>query len=57
LPFRYQIGLPVEVMTGRYGVEEAARLVAIQWAWAGLLIAISFALWRQGVKRFQAYGG
>ncbi|MBK7858155.1 MAG: ABC-2 family transporter protein [Archangiaceae bacterium] len=57
LPFRYQIGLPVEVMTGRYAFAEAARLVAIQWAWAAGLIVLSFALWRTGVKRFQAYGG
>jgi ABC-2 type transport system permease protein len=57
LPFRYQIGLPVEVMTGTYSFEEAARLIGIQWAWAAALLVISVAAWRSGVKRFQAFGG
>jgi len=57
LPFRYQIGLPVEVMTGHYTVAEAARLIGIQWAWAFALLVIALASWRAGVKRFQAFGG
>ena len=57
LPFRYQIGLPVELMTGRYGVDEAVRLISIQWAWAAALLVISLTAWRVGVKRFQAFGG
>jgi ABC-2 type transport system permease protein len=57
LPFRYQIGLPVEVMTGTWDVEHAARLVGIQWAWAVALCGIAFVAWHHGVKRFQAFGG
>lgn len=57
LPFRYQIGLPVEVMTGVYTVEQTARLIGIQWAWAFALLTLSLVSWRQGVKRFQAFGG
>ena len=57
LPFRYQIGLPVEVMTGRYTFEQAAQLVGIQWAWAFALLMLSLVSWRAGVKRFQAFGG
>lgn len=57
LPFRYQIGLPVELMTGRYGFDEALKLIAIQWAWAAALVVIAFTAWRAGVKRFQAFGG
>jgi ABC-2 type transport system permease protein len=57
LPFRYQIGLPVEVMTGQYTAGEAARLIGIQWAWAFALLVIALASWRAGVKRFQAFGG
>jgi ABC-2 type transport system permease protein len=57
LPFRYQIGLPVEVMTGAYSPEQAAHLIAVQWAWAVGLGFIAFFAWRQGVKRFQAFGG
>ena len=57
MPFRYQIGLPVEVMTGMYGVPEALRLIAIQWAWAAALLFITLVSWKLGVKRFQAFGG
>jgi ABC-2 type transport system permease protein len=57
LPFRYQIGLPVEVITGVYAPEQALRLIALQWSWALALAFIAFFAWRQGVKRFQAFGG
>jgi ABC-2 type transport system permease protein len=57
LPFRYQIGLPVEVMTGAYSYERAAQLIGIQWAWAAGLCVIAFVAWRYGVRRFQAFGG
>jgi ABC-2 type transport system permease protein len=57
LPFRYQIGLPVEVMTGTYSVEQAARLIGIQWAWVVGLGFVAFGAWQYGVKRFQAFGG
>jgi ABC-2 type transport system permease protein len=57
LPFRYQIGLPVELMTGQLTVEQALPLLLRQWAWAGALVALSLALWRGGIKRFQAFGG
>ncbi len=57
LPFRYQIALPVELMTGKLGLEEGLGLVARQYGWAALLIFLSLTLWRSGVKRFQAYGG
>jgi ABC-2 type transport system permease protein len=57
LPFRYMIGIPVEVMTGAHSFEEALQLVLRQWAWAAALCLGSVTLWNNGVKRFQAYGG
>jgi ABC-2 type transport system permease protein len=57
LPFRYQIGLPVEVMTGRHGWQESLELIGRQWLWVALLIALSVTLWRRGLRRFSAYGG
>lgn len=57
LPFRYQIGVPVELMTGAHGVEEALRLVTLQWMWAAGLGVGAVLLWNNGVKRFQAFGG
>jgi ABC-2 type transport system permease protein len=57
LPFRYQIGLPVELMTGAHGRVEGLLMLARQWAWVGLALAAASLLWRRGVKRFAAYGG
>lgn len=57
LPFRYQIGLPVEVMTGAHPLEETLGLIARQWIWVLLLGTLAVTLWRRGLRRFAAYGG
>ena len=57
LPFRYQIGFPVEIMTGAHGRGEALLLLAGQWIWVGALFAAALAVWRRGLTRFAAYGG
>jgi ABC-2 type transport system permease protein len=57
LPFRYQIGLPVELMTGAHDRAEALALLGRQWVWAlATLLLVAF-VWRRGVARFSAYGG
>jgi ABC-2 type transport system permease protein len=57
LPFRFQIGFPVEVMTGARGRVDAAEMLAVQWAWIGVLCLSTGWMWRQGLRRFAAYGG
>lgn len=57
LPFRYQMGLPVEFALGAHQGAEAWRLIAQQWAWVGALAVVALWLWSSGVKRFQAFGG
>ena len=57
LPFRYQIGLPVELMTGAHPMGEALRLLAAQWVWVAVAIGSTSFLWRLGLRRFAAYGG
>ncbi len=57
LPFRYQIGLPVEIMTGALAPAAAMPLLARQWAWVFVAAAATTWMWRQGLKRFAAYGG
>lgn len=57
LPFRYQIALPVELMTGKLQPGEALELLGRQYLWAGALVFIALSLWRNGIKRFQAFGG
>jgi ABC-2 type transport system permease protein len=57
LPFRFQVGLPVELMTGGHSFQAALGWLAVQWAWVAVLGAVTWALWRGGLKRFAAYGG
>jgi ABC-2 type transport system permease protein len=57
LPFRYQIGLPVELLTSAHELPAALRLLAWQWAWVAALAVAALALWRGGLRRFAAYGG
>ena len=58
LPFRYQIGFPVELLTRGLdrggGAAPAARAVDL----GGALPRSGYgALWRRGLQRFAAYGG
>lgn len=57
LPFRYQIGLPVELMVGAHDRASAVGLVGRQLLFVVVLALVTFAVWRRGVARFAAYGG
>jgi ABC-2 type transport system permease protein len=59
LPFRYQIGFPVELMTGAYDATPAAAgaLLVRQWVMVAIFILLSALAWRRGIRRFGAYGG
>ena len=57
LPFRYQIGLPVELLVSARGAGDSLGLLAAQWAWVLALLAAAAALWRTGLARYAAYGG
>jgi ABC-2 type transport system permease protein len=57
LPFRYQLGLPVEIMTDRYDPAQALAMLGRQWLMVAAMLAIVAIVWRGGAKRFAAYGG
>ena len=57
LPFRFQIGFPVEVAIGVHDRAAALALLGAQWTWAAVGLAATIALWRGGLRRFAAYGG
>jgi len=57
LPFRYQIGLPVELLTSAHDLGHGWLLVARQWAWVSAFALLSAMLWRAGTRRYAAYGG
>lgn len=56
-PFRYTVGLPIELLTSRHGEGEALSLLARQWMWVAILLFVSLTVWRRGLHRFEAYGG
>jgi ABC-2 type transport system permease protein len=57
LPFRYMLGLPVELMTSSWDVPGA--LVMVGWQWLYVVVAGTAALvaWRRGIVRYAAFGG
>jgi len=55
-PFRFMLSLPVEILISRVEGAEALRLVGIQLAYAAAAVAIAFAAWAAGVRRYEAYG-
>jgi ABC-2 type transport system permease protein len=57
LPFRFMIGYPVEVLTGRVDVGEALVLLGAQWGWVVGLGLLAWGAWRLGLRRFAAFGG
>lgn len=57
LPFRYQLGYPVELLTNAHPFWEALKLLGVQYAWVGVGLLITRALWRRGQRHFEAYGG
>jgi ABC-2 type transport system permease protein len=57
LPFRFMLSVPVELLTKSLDGAKLARLLGGQAAWAVITLAIALALWRAGVKRFEAVGG
>jgi ABC-2 type transport system permease protein len=57
LPFRYQIGLPVELMMGAHSRAQSLVLLERQWMWVALAAGVTFVVWRRGLGRFAAFGG
>jgi ABC-2 type transport system permease protein len=57
LPFRFQIGLPVELMIGVHDRGAALGLLARQWGWVLVTLGGTAWTWRRGIARFAAYGG
>jgi len=57
LPFRYQLGFSVDVMTGAIDHAQAAALLGRQWGWVVAMAGLTAFLWRRGLARFAAYGG
>lgn len=56
LPFRYMLGFPVELLIGMSSRVELAKGLAMQAGWVIALLFLARAVWRAGLRRFEAYG-
>ncbi len=57
LPFRYMLGFPVEVLTNQLDSAALSFGLVMQAAWTGITAVLALALWRRGVRRYEAVGG
>jgi ABC-2 type transport system permease protein len=57
LPFRYQLGLPAELMVGAHDELHALLLVGRQLGFVVAGAVITLLVWRRGLARFAAHGG
>jgi len=56
LPFRYMLGFPVEVIIGMADRSAVLRGLGVQAAMIAGLFVLSGAVWRAGLRRFEAFG-
>lgn len=57
LPFRFQLGFPVETVVGHLSRTEALQQLAGSLGWCAALFAALHLIWSTGVRRYQAFGG
>lgn len=57
LPFRFQLGFPVETLVGHLSRAQALAELATAFGWVAAFLAILGLLWTTGIRRYQAYGG
>jgi ABC-2 type transport system permease protein len=57
LPFRYMIGFPVEIITGQVGASALWAGFAWQGFWVAVVLVLSRAVWRAGLRQYTAVGG
>lgn len=55
-PFPSMLAAPVEIMTRDLTGAEIAELLATQCGWAAGMLMVALAVWRLGIRRFEAVG-
>lgn len=57
MPFEYQLGFPVELLTGALSPRAALMGLGAQWTWVAVLFVVAMVVWRRGIRRYGAFGG
>jgi ABC-2 type transport system permease protein len=56
-PFPSMLGFPVALICGQVrDLGDALRGLAIQWAWVVVVVTGALAMWRAGIRRYEAFG-
>jgi ABC-2 type transport system permease protein len=55
-PFPAMVAIPVKLLTRDLPTEEVVRLLAVQGAWAVGSVLLGLAVWRRGLRHFEAVG-
>lgn len=56
-PFRFMLSFPVEILIGAHAdVSESLVLLAVQWLYVAAVVVLTLAVWRVGIRRYEAYG-
>jgi ABC-2 type transport system permease protein len=56
LPFRWLIGFPIDLISGRLALDEALTGLGMQAAWLVVIFFLMRMVWRAGVKVYSAVG-
>jgi ABC-2 type transport system permease protein len=57
-PFRFMLAFPVELAIGFYsGPAAALRDLGLQALWVVIVVGAALAVWRAGIRRYEAFGG
>ncbi len=57
LPFKYLYYVPASIFLGKFSFPESLQQILISFFWVVVLLFISHAFWKQGVKRYSGVGG
>jgi ABC-2 type transport system permease protein len=57
MPFYYQLGFPVNLLTGELDPSAALARLGAQWLFVLGLAIVAAILWRRGLRHFGAFGG
>lgn len=57
LPFRYSLGLSVELFLGHHDARSALRELAAQWAYVAGAAVTAIVAFRVGLRRYASFGG
>lgn len=57
LPFRYMVGFPIEILTGRLDTNAIVSGLTIQLIWLGIAALAARVVWQTGIRHYEAVGG